>query len=98
MFFTQSKSQYLAAVGIATCALLLLGSGAQAQDSVSAMTSKVEQDAYSLDYSAYAYPDEGQPEYDPIDAETIIDSTAPQPGSIFGDVVPHVTKASCLEN
>lgn len=37
---------------------------------------------------AYAYPDEGQPEYDPIDAETIIDSTAPQPGSIFGDVVP----------
>jgi hypothetical protein len=51
-------------------------------------TSKIEQDANSPDYPAYAYPDEGQPEYDPTDAETIIDSTAPQPGSIFGDVVP----------
>ncbi len=42
----------------------------------------------SPDYTKFQYPDEGQPDYDPTDAETLLDSTAPQPGAIFGDVVP----------
>ncbi|MEE8307658.1 MAG: hypothetical protein V3R81_10360, partial [Gammaproteobacteria bacterium] len=43
---------------------------------------------HSQVYTEFQYPDEGQPEFDPTDAETLLDSTAPQPGAIFGDVVP----------
>ncbi len=70
------------------CALLMVGYQVKAQDSGSAPSSEAEQGVYELDYSRYAYPDEGQPEYGPTDAESLLDSTAPQPGSIFGDVVP----------
>ncbi len=63
------------------CALLLVGFQVQAQE-------EVEQGTGELDYSLFSYPDEGQPEYDPTDAETDLDSMAPQPGAVFGDVVP----------
>ena len=42
----------------------------------------------TIDYTKCQYPDEGQPEFGPTDAETLLDSTAPQPDSLFGDVVP----------
>ena len=70
------------------CVLLLAGYQVKAQESESAASSEAEQEFHDLDYSAYAYPDEGQPEYGPTDAETLLDSTAPQRGSVFGDVVP----------
>jgi len=72
------------------CVLLLIGFQAQAQDvdPTTADEDRTVQEVSDLDLSMYQYPDEGQPEYDPTDAETLIDSTAPQPGSIFGDVFP----------
>jgi len=70
------------------CALLLVGYQVQAQESESAASNNAEQRADGLDYSVYEYPDEGHPEYDPTDADVIIDSTAPQRDSVFGDIVP----------
>ncbi len=70
------------------CALLLVGHQVKAQETESAASGEAEQEVIDLDYSAYTYPDEEQPEYNPTDAETDLDSTAPQPGSVFGDVVP----------
>ncbi len=46
------------------------------------------QEISDLDLSIYEYPDEGQPKFGPTDAETFLDSTAPEQEAIFGDVVP----------
>jgi hypothetical protein len=70
------------------CALLLVGFQVQAQESETTASGEAAQETGGLDYSLFMYPDEGHPDYDPTDAETLIDSTAPQPGAIFGDVVP----------
>ncbi len=69
-------------------ALLLFGLQAQAQETESEPSDEAGQGSDGLNYSDYQYPDEGQPEYDPTDAEFLLDSTAPQRDSIFGDVVP----------
>ena len=63
------------------CALLLVGYPVLAQE-------ETEQGSGAPDYSMYQYPDEGQPDFDPTDAETDLDSMVPQPGAVFGDVVP----------
>jgi hypothetical protein len=70
------------------CALLLVGFQVQAQESAAAAPAVDVQNIDTLNLSQFLYPDEGQPEYGPTDAETQIDSTAPEPGAIFGDVVP----------
>ena len=75
-------------VAFVGCALLLVGFQVQAQESESAAAGEAGQATDELDYSLFMYPDEEQPEYDPTDAETLLDSTAPLRDSVFGDVVP----------
>ena len=69
-------------------ASLLMGHQLQAQDSLSAASGQTDQEVYDLDYSPYPYPDEGQPEYGPTDAETDLNAAVPKLGSVFGDIVP----------
>lgn len=75
-------------IALTGCALLLVGFQVQAQESESAASGEAGQGTGGLDYSQFKYADEEHPEYDPTDAEVLIDSTAPQRGSVFGDVVP----------
>ncbi len=73
-----------------SCVLLLMGFHVQAQtvESAAADEDGTAQNISDLDLSNYQYPDEEHPEYGPTDAETLIESTAPQHDSVFGDVVP----------
>jgi len=71
------------------CWLLLLAGGYAWSQDVEPAQNEVAADPLALlDLSSYAYPDEGHPPLDPTDAETLIDSTAPQSDALFGDVVP----------
>jgi len=73
-----------------SCVLLLSGFQVQAQSAGSAIVDEdgAVQDISDLDLSFYEYPDEGQPEFGPTDAENFLDSTAPERDAVFGDVVP----------
>jgi hypothetical protein len=77
-------------IALVSCVLLLAGFQAQAQGVESATLDEegTVQDISDLDLSMYGYPDEGQPEFGPTDAETFLDSTAPERDAVFGDVVP----------
>ncbi len=85
---SRTEWRYVLKTALIACALLLVGDQVKAQDSGSATPSGAKQGVYQPDVSPYPYPDEGQPEYGPTDADTLLNSTAPRRGSIFGDVVP----------
>ncbi len=70
------------------CALLLLSYQVQAQDHESATSNMGEKGTYDLTLTEPLYPDEGEPDYGPTDAETDLNASGPKRGSIFGDVVP----------